>query len=58
VKLFHTTEKYIALALLVLLGLVAISGAVEISYEVVKSMVGSPGFLSEFPNSSIYSASF
>jgi len=44
VKIFHTVETYIATALLVLMGLVVISGAVELAYEIFLSMIEPPGF--------------
>jgi len=44
VKLFDELEKYIAIALLVLMGLVVISGAIEVAYEVLTSMIDPPGF--------------
>jgi len=44
VKIFHTIETYIATALLVLMGLVVISGAVELAYEIFLSMIEPPGF--------------
>lgn len=43
-KLFDELEKYIAIALLVLMGLVVISGAIEVAYEVLTSMINPPGF--------------
>ena len=43
-KFFHELEKYIAMALLVLMGVVVISGAVEVGYEVLTSMIEPPGF--------------
>jgi LPXTG-motif cell wall-anchored protein len=42
--MFHEVEKYLAIALLVLMGVVVISGAVEVAYEVVSSMIDPPGF--------------
>ncbi len=42
-KIFHTVETYIATALLVLMGLVVISGAVELAYEIFLSMIEPPG---------------
>jgi len=44
VKIFHTIETYIATALLVLMGLVVISGAIELAYEIFLSMIEPPGF--------------
>ena len=43
-KIFHTVETYIATALLVLMGLVVISGAVELAYKIFISMIEPPGF--------------
>lgn len=43
-KILHTVETYIATALLVLMALVVTSGAVELAYEILKSMVEPPGF--------------
>ncbi len=43
-KIFHTIETYIATALLVLMGLVVISGAIELAYEIFLSMIEPPGF--------------
>jgi len=43
-RFFHELEKYIAMALLVLMGVVVISGAVEVGYEVLTSMIDPPGF--------------
>ena len=43
-KIFHTIENYIATTLLVLMGLVVISGAVELAYEILTSMIEPPGF--------------
>jgi uncharacterized membrane protein (DUF373 family) len=44
VKFFHEIEKYIAIALLILMGVVVVSGAVEVGYEVLTSMIEPPGF--------------
>lgn len=43
-KFFHEIEKYIAIALLILMGVVVVSGAVEVGYEVLTSMIEPPGF--------------
>lgn len=43
-KIFHTVETYIATTLLVLMGLVVISGAVELAYGIFLSMIEPPGF--------------
>ena len=43
-KIFHTVENYIAPALLTLMGVVVISGAVELAYEILMSMFEPPGF--------------
>ena len=42
-KIFHTVENYIATALLILMGVVVISGAVELAYEIFTSMMEPPG---------------
>jgi uncharacterized membrane protein (DUF373 family) len=44
VNIFQDVEKYIAIALLVLMTVVVASGAVEVTYEVFTSMVKPPGF--------------
>jgi len=44
VKILHTIENYIAITLLVLMGVVVISGAVELAYEILISMIDPPGF--------------
>ncbi len=43
-KILHTIENYIAITLLVLMGVVVISGAVELAYEILISMIDPPGF--------------
>lgn len=43
-KILHTVENYIAITLLVLMGVVVISGAVELAYEILTSMIEPPGF--------------
>ena len=43
-KIFHSIEKYVAMALLILMGVVVISGAVELAYELLRSLVEPPGF--------------
>lgn len=43
-QLFHTAEKYIAIALLALMTLVVVSGAVEVGYEIVTGLLEPPGF--------------
>lgn len=43
-KIFREIEKYIAGALLVLMGVVVVSGTVEVAYEVFTSMIEPPGF--------------
>ncbi len=43
-KFLHDLEKYIAITLLVLMGVVVVSAAVEVAYEVVTSMIEPPGF--------------
>ncbi len=43
-KIFHSIETYIATALLGLMALVVISGALELAYEIVTSMIDPPGF--------------
>ncbi len=41
---FNKAEKYIAIALLGLMGIVVISATVEVAYEVVTSLIDPPGF--------------
>lgn len=43
-KIFHSIEKYIATALLAMMAIVVISGAVELAYEIATSMFEPPGF--------------
>ena len=43
-KILHTIENYVAITLLVLMGVVVISGAVELAYEILISMIDPPGF--------------
>jgi uncharacterized membrane protein (DUF373 family) len=43
-NLFHTAEKYIAIALLVMMGIVVASAAVEVAYEVIMGLMNPPGF--------------
>ncbi len=42
--LFNKAEKFIAIALLVLMGIVVASATVEVAYEVVTSLIDPPGF--------------
>jgi uncharacterized membrane protein (DUF373 family) len=43
-KIFHSIEKYIATALLLMMGIVVASGAIELAYEITTSMFEPPGF--------------
>ena len=43
-NLFERAEKYIASALLVLMGIVVVSATVEVAYEVVTGLINPPGF--------------
>ncbi len=43
-KLFEKAEQFIALALLVLMGIVVASATAEVAYEVVMSLINPPGF--------------
>lgn len=43
VKFFHELEKYIAIALLGLMGVVLILGAIELGYEILTSIIHPPG---------------
>ncbi len=42
--IFGKTEKYIAIVLLVLMGIVVIAAAAEIAYEIVIGLIQPPGF--------------
>jgi uncharacterized membrane protein (DUF373 family) len=44
VDIFNKAEKYIAIALLVLMGIVVVSATVEVAFEVVTSLIDPPGF--------------
>ena len=43
--IFGKTEKYIAIVLLVLMGIVVIAAAAEIAYEIVTGLIQPPGFI-------------
>lgn len=43
-KIFHSIEKYIATALLLMMAIVVASGAIELAYEITTSMFEPPGF--------------
>ena len=43
-KLFEKAEQFIALALLVLMGIVVASATAEVAYEVVMALINPPGF--------------
>jgi uncharacterized membrane protein (DUF373 family) len=43
-KFFEKTERYIAIVLLVLMGIVVASATVEVAYEVVAGLINPPGF--------------
>ena len=43
-KLFDKAEQFIALALLVLMGIVVASATAEVAYEVVMGLINPPGF--------------
>jgi uncharacterized membrane protein (DUF373 family) len=43
-KIFHSIEKYIATALLLLMAIVVASGTIELAYEITTSMFEPPGF--------------
>ena len=43
-KLFEKAEQFIALALLVLMGIVVASATAEVAYEVVMGLINPPGF--------------
>ncbi len=43
-NLFEKAERYIAIALLVLMGIVVVSATVEVAYEVVTGLIDPPGF--------------
>ncbi len=43
-KIFHLTERYIAIALLALMSIVVISATVEVAYELVTGLIDPPGF--------------
>ncbi len=42
--IFGKTEKYIAIVLLVLMGIVVIAAAAEIAFEIVTGLIRPPGF--------------
>ncbi len=42
--IFGKTERIIAIALLVLMGVVVASAAVEVAYEIIKGLLEPPGF--------------
>jgi uncharacterized membrane protein (DUF373 family) len=42
--IFHKAEKVIAIALLLLMGVVVASGTIEVAYEIVTSLIDPPGF--------------
>ncbi len=42
--IFGKTEKYIAIVLLVLMGIVVIAAAAEIAFEIVTGLIQPPGF--------------
>jgi uncharacterized membrane protein (DUF373 family) len=42
--IFGKTERIIAIALLVLMGVVVVSGTIEVAYEIVTSLIDPPGF--------------
>ena len=42
--IFHKAEKFIAIVLLFLMGVVVASGTVEVAYEIVTSLIDPPGF--------------
>lgn len=42
--IFHKAEKIIAIVLLLLMGVVVASGTVEVTYEIVTSLIEPPGF--------------
>jgi uncharacterized membrane protein (DUF373 family) len=44
VNLFDKAERYIAIALLVLMGIVVAAATVEVAYEVVTGLIDPPGF--------------
>ena len=43
-NLFEKAERYIAIALLMLMGIVVVSATVEVAYEVVTGLIDPPGF--------------
>ena len=42
--IFEKMERYTAIALLVLMGIVVIAGTVEVAYEIVTGLIQPPGF--------------
>jgi uncharacterized membrane protein (DUF373 family) len=44
VELFNKAERYIAIALLALMGVVVVSATVEVAYEVITGLINPPGF--------------
>ena len=42
--IFHQAEKFIAIVLLILMGVVVASGTIEIAHEIVTSLIDPPGF--------------
>ena len=43
-NVFEITERYTAIALLFLMGIVVIAGTVEVAYEIVTGLMQPPGF--------------
>ena len=43
-NIFEITERYTAIALLFLMGIVVIAGTVEVAYEIVIGLIQQPGF--------------
>ena len=42
--IFDKAERFIAIVLLVLMGIVVVSATVEVAYEIVTSLIDPPGF--------------
>ena len=43
-KIFERAERFVAIALLVLMGIVVASGVIEVGYELVTGLIEPPGF--------------